>query len=113
MSPEIVIPDLEIEFATITAIYDGTLVGGLELLPGSVVHVSPQVGTFELRVSANPLNESDAAPPVKVFILDHLAPHHVKSVVGEAAITVLSPKTNELFDNAAKTRTALESEDAL
>lgn len=53
--PEIVRLDLLTVLVTITAIYDGTLVGDLELLPGSAVQVFPQEGGVMLSVVANPL----------------------------------------------------------
>src|SRR2546427_7434026 len=80
MVPEIEEPDLWTEPVTITAISFGTLAGGFELLPGRVVNVPPQVGGFVLVLSANPLKEAGAAPPLSVFCFHHRAPHQVTFV---------------------------------
>ena len=69
--PEIVEPDFVIELDTITAMYAGTLAGGSELLPGSVVHVAPtEAGVVELRL-ANPLKLLGPAPPVNELRFAH------------------------------------------
>jgi hypothetical protein len=43
MLPAIVELDFVIELETSTAMYSGILAGGPALLPGSLVHVSPQL----------------------------------------------------------------------
>src|SRR6266550_257774 len=77
ISPEIVAPDLLIEPDTMTAIYEGTLLGGSELLPGSVVQVPPQLGGVVLLWLAKPLKLAGALPPLKEFSFDHCAPQKV------------------------------------
>jgi hypothetical protein len=76
--PAIVEPDLVIELDTITAMYAGTLLGGPELFPGSLVHAPPQVGGFVLVESAKPLKLDGAEPPpLKEFDFAHCAPQNV------------------------------------
>ena len=70
-------PDLLIELETITAMYSGTLLGGPELLPGSLVHVPPQLGGWVLVESAKPMKLEGAAPPLNEFSLAHCAPQNV------------------------------------
>src|SRR4051812_41313385 len=60
--------------------------GGGALLPGSVVQATPQpLAGFR----ANPLKAAGAAPPVRMFRLDHCAPQNVTT-----AAAILSPTTN-------------------
>jgi hypothetical protein len=80
MFPEIVDPDLLIELDTMIAIYDGMLSGGPELLPGSVVHVPPQLGGVVLLWLAKPLKLAGAVPPLKEFSFHHCAPQKVTDV---------------------------------
>ena len=90
--PEMVEPDLVIELETITAIYAGTLAGGFELLPGSVVHVAPhEVGVVMLEL-ANPLKPFGAAPPVKELTFAHCEPQKVTLC---PTAELLLPMTNE------------------
>src|SRR5438128_1110527 len=65
--PEICEPDLVIELDTITAMYAGRGgFGGPALFPGSVLQLVPHAGVFGL--SAKPLNEAGAAPPLSVAV---------------------------------------------
>ena len=57
---EISEPFLWMELAAITVTYCGTLLGGPELVPGSVVHDPPQATGFGLVVLAKPLKEGGA-----------------------------------------------------
>src|SRR6266704_5457231 len=100
--PEMVFLDFVTVLATITAIEDGALIGGLVLLPGLVVQVFPQEGDGVLRVVANPLNAAGAEPPDRLFSFCHCAPHHVRGVFGKAEATVRSPNTKEPLDKNAK-----------
>lgn len=77
MLPDIVEPDFFIELDAITVMYDGTLLGGPELFPGSLVHTPPQVGGFVLVESAKPLKLFDAEPPLREFCFAHCAPQNV------------------------------------
>jgi hypothetical protein len=88
--PEITDPDFVIALATITRIVAGTLPGGLELLPGSVFHVPPQVAGFGVVIFANPLKESGAEPPLKLFCFAHCAPQNITDLPTTA---FLSPMT--------------------
>ena len=97
--PLIVLPDFVTELATITPMYSGTPADGGGLLPGAVVNLVPQ--TFAglvfgsvVTTDANPLNESGAVPPVRLFSADHSSLHQVTVVVGPAAATVELPSTN-------------------
>jgi hypothetical protein len=60
MSPEMVEPLWLTESETITAITEGTVAGGLELLPVSVVQVPPQAGAVLLF--SKPLKLFGAGP---------------------------------------------------
>src|SRR6266478_1362022 len=75
ISPEIVDPDCVMLLATITPINGGTVGGGLELLPVSVVQVWPQAGV-ELLFS-KPLKLAGAQPPLMGLAFHHCAPHHI------------------------------------
>src|SRR5664279_4763411 len=77
MWPVIVLPFWEIEVETAVPMWAGTDATGEELLPGEVVQVPPQAGGLELGLSANPLNEVGALPPVRVLSPDHWAPQKV------------------------------------
>src|SRR5260370_25942209 len=91
--PKMIFLDFVTVLATITAIEDGALIGGLVLLPGLVVQVFPQEGDGVLRVVANPLNAAGAEPPDRLFSFCHCAPHHVRWVFGHAEATCRSPHT--------------------
>jgi hypothetical protein len=52
MLPEMTDPDLVIELATMTLMVEGTVDGGLELLPGLVLHVPPQFAGLGVVTSA-------------------------------------------------------------
>jgi hypothetical protein len=69
--PAIVEPDLVIELDAMTAMNVGTLQGGPELLPGSLVQVPPQVGGNVLVEFANPLKLLGAEPPLSEFSFGH------------------------------------------
>src|SRR5207249_4855999 len=71
--------DSVIELDTINAINEGTLFGGSELLPGSVVHVPPRPGGCVLVEFAKPLKLDGAGPPLNEFNLAHCAPQNVTS----------------------------------
>jgi hypothetical protein len=77
MLPAIVEPDCVIELAAITVMKGGMLLGGPELLPGSLVHVPPQVGGFGLVELAKPLKLRGAAPLLSEFNRAHCAPQNV------------------------------------
>ncbi len=70
-------PDFVAELATITAMYSGTVAGGFELLPESVVHVPPHVGGLVLVCAANPLKPAGAEPPLSWFDDHHCEPQNV------------------------------------
>jgi hypothetical protein len=69
--PAIVGPDFVIELDAITAMYDGMLAGGPELLPGSLVQAPPQLGKPVVADSAKPLKLAGAAPPLSEFDFAH------------------------------------------
>jgi len=71
ISPEITGPDFVIELDTITVMYAGTLFGGPELLPGSLVHVPPQLAGFVLVEFAKPSKLEGADPPLREFSCAH------------------------------------------
>jgi hypothetical protein len=64
------------ELDTMTAIYCGSVAGGLELLPGLLVHVLPQAGSAAV-LSSKPLNEFGAEPPLIGLFCDHCEPQKV------------------------------------
>ena len=64
MLPLSVDPDFVIELETITVMSAGMVSGGFELLPGSLIHVSPQVGGLFVQVT-KPLKLAGAVPPLK------------------------------------------------
>ncbi len=107
--PEMVFLDFVTVLATITAIYDGALAGGLALLPGLLVQVAPQEGDVVLRVVANPLKAAGTEPPERLLSFCHCAPHHVRRVVGKAEATVRSPNTKEPLDRKVKITAGLVS----
>ena len=81
-------PDLVTLPDAITAMNCGTVSGGCELLPGRLVQCPPQLaGT----ISVKPLNESGAAPPLRVLSFAHFAPQNVTVFPG---IALPSPITN-------------------
>ena len=55
----------------------GTLFGGPELFPGSLVHVPPQFGGFGLVELPKPLKLEGAGPPLSEFLFAHCAPQNV------------------------------------
>src|SRR5579871_4487379 len=75
MSPEIVRPFFVIELEASASMKGGSgASGGSELLPGSVVHVPPQVPLTSL---AKPLNAAGAGPSSSVLSFHHFAPQNV------------------------------------
>src|SRR5437879_2010682 len=107
-SPEIVAPDLVTGLEAITAMKGGTLAGGPELFPGSVIQLPPQVGGAVLVWSANPLKARGAGPPLRELTFAHCAPQKV-TVLPTAALR--SPITKEPLPRKAKTTTASVSDD--
>jgi hypothetical protein len=77
MLPEMTAPDFVIELATITLIVDGSVAGGPEVMPVSVVHVPPQKAGLGVVLSAKPLKAEGAAPPLNELDLAHFAPQNV------------------------------------
>jgi hypothetical protein len=77
MLPETPGPDLVIELATITLIVEGTVAGGLEVPPKPLVHVPPQNAGLGVVVSAKPLKEEGAGPPLNELDFAHFAPQNV------------------------------------
>ena len=67
MLPAIVEPDFVAVLAAIAAMYDGTVLGGPELLPGPLVHVPPQSTGFGAVELAKPLKLLGAWPPLREF----------------------------------------------
>ena len=92
-------PDLAMALETITAMKDGTLPGGEELLPGCVDQLPAQVGGVLLSVLANPLKLSGADPPLNEFTFDHCAPQKVTDPV-----SLWSPTTKEPRARKAKSK---------
>src|SRR4051812_11701166 len=78
------------ELETITVMYCGMAAGGPELLPGSLVHVPPQMAGAVLVALANPLKLDGAAPPLKEFCFAHCAP---QNVTWFPTMALLSPMT--------------------
>lgn len=60
-------PDLVIELEAITAMNEGTVAGGFELFPGSVLQVPPQAGGVALVWSAKPLKAAGEDAPLSEF----------------------------------------------
>src|SRR5260370_145937 len=106
--PETVFLDFGTVQVTITTIEDGTLVGGLVLLPGLVIQVFAQEGDVMLRVVANPLNPGGAEPPDRLLSFCHCAPHHVRGGVGKAEATIRVPNTKEPLNKNVKIRNNLK-----
>ena len=77
MSPEITLPDCVIALDTITVMNSGMLLGGPELLPGSLLHVPPQFAGFGVAEFAKPLKLAGADPPLSEFFVAHCAPQNV------------------------------------
>ena len=102
--PEMVGPVFVTELEAITAMYEGTLSGGFELFPGSLVQLPQQLCG---AVSANPLKALGAGPLLSEFTFAHCAPQKV-TVLPTAALT--SPITKEPLLGKAKTTTASVSE---
>src|SRR5438552_16735687 len=69
--PEIVEPDWLIELETITAMKEGTVAGGSELFPGSVIHIPPQAGGVVLVMLVMPLKALGAGPPLSDLRFAH------------------------------------------
>lgn len=90
--PEIVGPDWLMELDAITAMNSGTERGGLELVPGSVVQVSPHRGVLLGVVLAKPVKLAGAGPPLSEFGCDHWAP---QKVTGLPTVAFRSPITND------------------
>ena len=70
-------PNFVIELATITLMVDGTVAGGLEVIPVPLVHVPPQNGGLGEVFSAKPLKEEGAEPPLNLLDFVHFAPQNV------------------------------------
>jgi hypothetical protein len=87
--------------------YAGTPLTGGALAPPEVVHAPPHmVGGLDAgstTLSAKPLKADGADPPERLLRLAHWASHHVTVVVGPAAATVRSPRTNTPRVGKAKT----------
>jgi hypothetical protein len=78
ISPVIVEPDIVIELAAIAVMKAGMLLGGPELLPGSLVHFPPQAAGSGIRELAKPLKLLGAgAPLLSEFNRAHFAPQNV------------------------------------
>src|SRR5919108_2466741 len=107
MSPEMALPLFVTLLETITPRYDGTSSTGDELFPGRDAQLPPHVGVSGLGEPAKPLNELGPGPPLKLLSDDHEWLHQVSVVVGAAAATVWSPRTNEPRD--VKPNTIAES----
>src|SRR5439155_13985265 len=90
-SPEIVEPDLVILLETTTPMKDGSVSGGLELLPGLEVQVSPQAGGFVLMVAAKPLKLSGAGPPLSTLLRDQSWPQNSTFPVAVWSPTTKAP----------------------
>ena len=71
MLPEMAAWGRLIEREPITAMSEGTLAGGPEEAPGSLVHVPPHVGEVVLVILANPLKALGAGPSLSEFIFAH------------------------------------------
>ena len=67
-------PDFVIELDAITVMKDGTLFGGPELFPGSLLHTPPQFGIVPPIELAKPLKAEGAAPPLSLFVFAHCEP---------------------------------------
>ena len=67
-------PDFVIWLETTTETRSPTDAGGAELLPGRVVQACPHVA---VALSANPLNDAGAPPPLSVLSFHHCAPQKV------------------------------------
>jgi hypothetical protein len=77
MLPEMTLPDLVIELATITVMVEGIVAGGDELLPGPAFHVPSQAAGFVLGMLAKPLNALGAWPLLREFAFAQCAPQNV------------------------------------
>src|SRR5947209_3779943 len=71
VSPEMIGPDLVIVVETTAFTVLWSVDGGFELLPGSVVQVSPQAAG---GLSMKPLKEGGAKPVLRGFSFHHWAP---------------------------------------
>src|SRR5579872_33622 len=70
----------------------GSVAGGSELLPGSVVNVPAQGLSAEgVTVTAQPLKLAGAAPPLTTLSFHHCAP---QNVTDELVTALVSPTTN-------------------
>jgi hypothetical protein len=67
-------PDFVIELDAITVIKVGTLAGGPEPFPGSLLQTPPQGGVVPPIELAKPLKAEGAAPWLSVFIFAHCEP---------------------------------------
>ena len=77
MVPDRVEPDLLIELVTITLMNCGTVAGGVELLPGLVAQLCPQLGGLPEGMAPKPLKLLGADPPLSEFCCAHCAPQNV------------------------------------
>src|SRR5665213_244969 len=91
MTPVIWLPCLVIELETAVPMYAGTDASGDELLPGDDVQMAAQEGGLDPGLSAKPLKEAGAPPPVRAFCPAHCAPQNV--TFEGFAVTVVSPRT--------------------
>src|SRR6266852_5659672 len=71
MLPDVMGVVMAVKLEAITAMKEGTVAGGPELFPGSVIHVPPQAGGVVLVVSAKPLKASGAGPPLSELSFAH------------------------------------------
>src|SRR5262245_15282273 len=77
MLPLIVEADFTSVLATITPMYAGMLAGGLDRLPGSVLHVPPAFGGFALVQFAKPRKLAFAFGPLMKLLFSHCAPQNI------------------------------------
>jgi len=75
--PEISEPDFVMELDTSTMMNCGTVAGGSELFPGSLVQLPLQVGGFGMVELAKPLKLDGAEPPLSELSFAHCAPQNV------------------------------------
>ena len=66
----------------------------------------------DVTEAANPLNASGATPPDTEFVVYQVSLHQVSEVVGVAAETDRSPRTNAPLVGNAKTITFADAEEA-
>ena len=73
--PAMLLPVWVTELVTVVAIYVGTVVGPLVLLPGPEFQPLPHAGAW--RLEANPLKLLGAAQALGWLLADHCAPQNV------------------------------------